>query len=152
MFGKGIGLASLERERAPLLAQHVDALGGGREGDAQAPARLAGPVRAAAACSPIIMAPVAGRILKTRLFTLDRASGLASPGKGSVGKPPGEPLFLRRGPLSDLKLIIPILLAQRGLQQLAGRRMREAVHEQDFVGQPPFGDMLLPGDRRSAWP
>src|SRR3546814_2517249 len=31
-------------------------------------------------------------------------------------------------------------LTQRGLEQLAGRGMRQFVDEDDLVGQPPFGD------------
>src|SRR6266702_6621413 len=35
------------------------------------------------------------------------------------------------------------LVAQRGLQNLAGRRMRDAVDESDVVGHPPFGDLAV---------
>ena len=40
-----------------------------------------------------------------------------------------------------LQSIVAILLAQRGLEQLAGGGVGQAVDEQDLVGQPPFGDM-----------
>src|SRR5205085_6323369 len=39
------------------------------------------------------------------------------------------------------QLIIPILLPERGLQQLACGGVREAVDEQYLVWQPPLGDM-----------
>src|SRR5687768_18241691 len=39
------------------------------------------------------------------------------------------------------QLVILVLLAQRDLEQLAGRGVGKAVDEQDFVGQPPFGDV-----------
>ena len=35
------------------------------------------------------------------------------------------------------------LLAQRGLQDLAGRGVRNAVDENDIIGHPPFGDLAV---------
>src|SRR6202021_648249 len=35
------------------------------------------------------------------------------------------------------------LLAQRGLQDLAGRRMRNTVDERDVVGHPPLSDLAI---------
>src|SRR6266567_2626979 len=35
------------------------------------------------------------------------------------------------------------LVAQRGLEDLAGRGVRNAVDEGDVVGHPPFGDLAI---------
>ena len=47
---------------------------------------------------------------------------------------------MRETPLTLHRDAAAELLAQLGLQELAGRGMRQRVHEDHVVGHPPFGD------------
>src|SRR5712671_1709534 len=41
------------------------------------------------------------------------------------------------------KLVVFHLLAQRELRELARRRVRQLLHEDDVIGHPPLGDLAL---------
>src|SRR3954469_11420141 len=41
------------------------------------------------------------------------------------------------------KLVVFHLLPQRQLRELAGRRMRQLLHEYDIIGHPPLGDLAF---------
>src|SRR6185436_2785869 len=50
---------------------------------------------------------------------------------------------MRFSVLARIKLVVLHLLAQRELGELAGRRMRQLLDEDDVVGHPPLGDLAL---------
>src|SRR6185436_6855777 len=50
---------------------------------------------------------------------------------------------MRFSVLARIKLVVLHLLAQGQFGKLAGRRMRQLVHEHDVVGHPPLGDLAF---------